>query len=57
VIPIKGFSNQFLDDLISLANLHDKITLKQDNDLSHFEDIYNPKILQKAAQRPKRIKF
>lgn len=43
VIPIKGFSNQFLEDLIILANLHDKIILKQDDDLSHFEDIHNPK--------------
>jgi len=57
VIPIGRFSNQFLDDLIILAGLHDKLVLKQNNELSHFEDIHDPKVRKKIAQRPKKIKF
>jgi len=57
VIPIGGFSNQFLDGMIVLADLYDKLILKQDLDLSHFEDRHNPQIRKKAAQRPRGIKF
>lgn len=57
MIPIGGLSNRFLDDLIILSNLHDKLILKQADDLKHFEDIHNPNIRKKSAQRPRRMKL
>lgn len=57
VIPIGGLSNHFLDDLVVLANLYDKLILKQNNDLAFFEDIHNPKFRKEAAKRPRSVRI